>query len=328
MDSESEDVAKSYLGFADFEAKGASNVYEALAREVAVSPPALKFLCRLPAEKRQPNLLFAALQYLECLPPADGLTEMVLERAGDLEEVMRKRSTQTNEPGRCAALLPILARIGRPLAIIEVGASAGLCLLPDRYGYTYTTETGSITIPAPEAGAPQFECAAVGNVPLADRHPEIVWRRGLDLNPLDAGSKEDAAWLRALVWPEHEMRRQRLDKALTVAAVMPELRVVAGDLRDGLEGLLADVPAGAVPVVFHTAVLSYVKDLDERDAFQQRMLDSGAIWISNEAPKVLATTRSHTAPAKAGLSFLTCLNGVPQYWAAPYGDWLSDFSLA
>jgi hypothetical protein len=48
---------------------------------------------------------------------------------------MLAQSTQTNEPGRCAALLPMLARLPEPLALLEVGASAGLCLLPDFYTY-------------------------------------------------------------------------------------------------------------------------------------------------------------------------------------------------
>ena len=54
-----------------------------------------------------------------------------------LRAVMLERSTQTNEPGRCAALLPVLAGLPEPLALLEVGASAGLCLLPDFYGYDY-----------------------------------------------------------------------------------------------------------------------------------------------------------------------------------------------
>ena len=50
---------------------------------------------------------------------------------------MRERRTQTNEPRRCATLLPALAQLDGPLALLEVGASAGLCLYPDRYSYRY-----------------------------------------------------------------------------------------------------------------------------------------------------------------------------------------------
>jgi hypothetical protein len=57
----------------------------------------------------------------------------------DLRPVMLERSTQTNEPARCAALLPllVLVRLPQPLALLEVGATARLCLLPDFYAYDY-----------------------------------------------------------------------------------------------------------------------------------------------------------------------------------------------
>ena len=70
--------------------------------------------------------------------------------------VMLARRTQTNEAGRCAALLPVLARLPQPLALLEVGAAAGLCLLPDRYGYDY----GERRLPAPSPDAPVFPCRA------------------------------------------------------------------------------------------------------------------------------------------------------------------------
>ena len=59
----------------------------------------------------------------------------VLQDTETLRAVMLARSTQTNEHGRCAALLPVLAGLPEPLALLEVGASAGLCLLPDFYAY-------------------------------------------------------------------------------------------------------------------------------------------------------------------------------------------------
>src|SRR5260370_30875780 len=113
---------------------------------------------------------------------------------------MLARTTQTNEPGGCSALLPVLAQLPAPLALLEVGASAGLCLIPDRYGYDYGTQRIEPTASAGVA-APVFPCATRGGVPLPTRVPEIAWRTGLDLNPIDLHAAAEGAWLEALVWP-------------------------------------------------------------------------------------------------------------------------------
>jgi len=125
-------TAENYRAFAA-EAHGRSALYAELATAVADDPLVLTFLDKLPAAKRQPNPLFAAACYL-LGEPADlaALRRLVDGRADELGRTMLGRRTQTNEPARCATHLPVLALLPEPLALIEVGASAGLTLLVDR----------------------------------------------------------------------------------------------------------------------------------------------------------------------------------------------------
>jgi hypothetical protein len=231
---------------------------------------------------------------------------------------MLTRTTQTNEPGRCAALLPSLARIEGPLALIEVGASAGLCLLPDCYGYDWGRHR---LVPPARFGAtaPTFECEASENTPLPVRHPEIVWRAGLDLNPLDISNDDDLAWLETLVWPEHCERLARLRKAIRIAQ-SERPRVVAGDLRQDLSTLIAEAPRDATIVVFHTAVLSYVAEQSDRDAFAASMIDdTRVIWLSNEGPRIFPRFAAAAGPVKEGM-FLLAVDGRPVAWTGPHGQ--------
>jgi hypothetical protein len=70
----------------------------------------------------------------------------------------------------------------------------------------------------PAAEPPVFACAASEATPLPAAPPRIVWRAGLDLNPLDAADPAEAAWLETLVWPEQSKRLVRLRAALKIAA--------------------------------------------------------------------------------------------------------------
>src|ERR1035437_8601862 len=64
-------------------------------------------------------------------------------------------------------------------------------------------------------------CAVTGPAPLPERLSEVVWRAGLDLNPLQANSGDDRRWLASLIWPEQIDRAQRLDRALDLVAADP-----------------------------------------------------------------------------------------------------------
>src|SRR3984885_2429746 len=131
-------VAQSYRVFARREARGRSAAYEALAESVADDSAVVGFIASLPPGKRQPQLMFAAARYLLGAPPVIGsLGDLVRRYGAELTQVIMTRRTQTNEPARCAVLLPVLAGLPQPIALIDVGASAGLTLLFDRYSYDY-----------------------------------------------------------------------------------------------------------------------------------------------------------------------------------------------
>jgi len=275
-------TAENYRRFARREAAGRSAAYESLALAVADDEAVLGFLAGLPAGKRQPNLLFAAARYLlDAVPDVADLRHLVADRHDRLVEVMLDRRTQTNEPARCATMLPALWRLPQPLALIEVGASAGLTLLFDRYSYDY--DGSRVTGADPQA--PVLSCHLEGPVPLPGGVPEVIWRQGIDLNPLDPASDDDVRWLECLIWPGEEGRVGRLREAVAAARRHP-VTVRRGDLLDDLAAVVSEAPGDATLVVFHTAVLAYV-DVDKRAAFAEAVGAMGVTWLSNEAPGVL-----------------------------------------
>ena len=284
-------TAENYREWAQ-QARGRSPAYDLLATLVAGDGTILRFLDTLPPHKRQPNLLFAAARYLLGAPPdITTLRALVREDPAALAEVMLARRTQTNEPARCATLLPALAQLPSPLALIEVGASAGLTLLFDRYSYDYAGHllTGS------DPDAPTLRCVPRGPVPVPERLPVIAWRAGLDLNPLDVTDDDDVRWLSCLVWPGEEDRQERLAAAIATARRDPP-RVYRGDLLTDLPALAAQAPAGATLVIFHSAVLPYVAP-EDRGRFIDTVRGLPAVWLSNEAPGVVPGI---SAPAYPG----------------------------
>lgn len=315
-------IAARYIRFADHEVHGRSPLYEEIARAIASDGEVLAFLLTLPDEKRQPNLLLAAVRHLFGTAPGwASFRERLLANRAAVRDVMLQRATQTNEPARCATLLPVLARLPQPLALIEVGASAGLCLLPDHYGYDY----GRATIPPRERAAPVFACTVDGPTPLPAAVPDIVWRAGLDLNPVDPSDRAQVAWLETLVWPEQATRLANLRKAIAIAA-KARLRIVKGDLLgDDLARLCAEAPRNATRVIFHTAVLGYVAQPSGRQEFARRVASLCDVWVSNEAASALPDVASRTGRSRVPGRFVLSVNGAPVALSDPHGaslEWI------
>jgi hypothetical protein len=309
-------TAENYAEFGIRETRGVSPIYERLSLAVSQDADLLVLLDTLPPPKRQPNLLFGVVRLLggPVEDPA-AFRDYVLAYWPAVQAEMRVRATQTNEPGRCAVLLPVLAGLPQPLALVEVGASAGLNLYPDRYAYRYGDQRiGS--------GSPILECDATGIEQLPDRLPEVVWRAGLDLNPLDVTDPEDVAWLDALIWPEHAHRRDRLRAASAVAAADPPL-LVRGDAISDLPELAAKAPEGATLVVFHTSVLYQVPE-PQRSAFVDLVRGLPGHWISVEAPDVMGYDALPEQP-DSGFHNVIALDGTPLAWARAHGQGLNWF---
>jgi hypothetical protein len=292
--SDPNDVRTKYQRFAETECKGYSELYHALALAVAADDEMVGFIAGLPVD--QPNLFFASVQFL--LGPGrmprtgDELRELVRQRGDDIATLMQTRRTQTNEVGRCAVLLPALPP--GPLALVEVGASAGLCLLLDHFSY----EFGSARLGRASASV-HLQCRVTGRAPVPAALPKIAWRRGLDLHPVDVHDNDAIRWLQACVWADHRERRHRLEAALGVARTLPR-PVKPGDLVDDLPAVLAEAPADPQLVVFHSAALTYVTR-ERRQAFADALAEASKrrpiVWLSNEAPGVIPELTA-LAPAR------------------------------
>lgn len=314
-------TAENYRRFAAREARGRSPLYEQLAGGVADDPELLAFLADLPQEKRQPNLLLAAVRYLAGLQPGyDTFRAVVLDRRNEVAATILARRTQTNEPARCATLLPALASLRQPLALLEVGASAGLCLLPDRYSYDY----GTYRIDG-HPGAPVLACRCTGPVPIPRRPVEVVWRAGIDINPLDVTDPDDVCWLSCLVWPGEGDRAERLAAAIDLARRDPP-RLICGDLAERLAETAAGAPEQATLVVFHSVVLAYVSP-ERRAEFARTVTALEAVWFAQEDPDVLSGLpgfpHALPAPAPGPTSFLLTRDGQEALaYADGHGTWL------
>ena len=252
-------------------------LYAELGFEIARDPELLGLAAESQVNQPPPNMLFAAVQYLllggeqhelskhypilarETKPKGAAFPkfrDFCLTHRDAIVRLVRTRWTQTCVLRRCVCLLPSFARVfsatGQPLALLEVGPSAGLNLLWDRYRYDYRG--------GPKWGDPGSEllldAEKRGPAPLPELPDsiEVAWRMGVDLHPVDITDDDQVRWLRALIFPEHVERHAQMAAAIRIGRARPP-RLVEGDAVELLPELLEQAPQDTTLVVFATHAL-------------------------------------------------------------------------
>jgi len=203
---------------------------------------------------------------------------------------------QTNEVGRCAALifgfLAVAEETELPLRLLEVGASAGLNLRWDRYRYEGDGFAWG-PVDSPLTLAVELDGAAAPELPPA---VEIAARRGCDASPIDPATEEGELTLLTYIWPDQAERIARVRAALEVARAEP-VTLERESAATWAERMLAEPAPGQATVIYHSIVSQYLGDA-EREALFATIRAAGE-RATAEAP--LAWLRMEPADDRADL---------------------------
>lgn len=313
------DLSNRFMAFAEKECRGSSALYEHLSRKIAGDAELLELSSHARKGQPVPNLLLGAVHYLllkgvdhplrgfyssiEQTPrPAEAsfphFKHFCLEHRIQIIELLETKLVQTNEVRRCAYLFPLFNYIhelaGQPLAIIEIGTSAGFQLLWDHYSYTY----GDGIMYGSEHSEVKIHAAVKGDA-LPDFNKPMVpvsARYGLDLHVNDVTKAEDSLWMKALIWPEHHDRRDLFEGAVRcMKANREKISFIEGDGVGLLPEVKGTIPEGSAIVVFHTHVanqmppetkLQLLKNIEEiaktRDVFHlYNNMDDGNLHLDS-----------------------------------------------
>ena len=294
-----------------------------------------------PAARLQPLRLFTAVQYLlrtvvpehplahyyptleGPYPPDAGLIDAFRDLVSSHAEELATlccRPLRQDDPQAWAQVRPALSWVaarhpGRPVALVELGARAGLGLLLDRYRYDYGTALLG-------DGAVHLSCRALGATPQDLQHPlEVGSRVGIDRDPTHADDTDAVQWLLSGVWPEDVAGLDRLEAALAVLREV-EVDLRTGDLFDLLPEVLASAPEDQLPVVFGSGVLSAASERD-RARLPELLAASGRdlVWVMAEPadwsvplvssdPDTLADSETLADPEVGALTAVTLRAGA------------------
>jgi len=266
------ELAETFRKFAVLECRDRSASYECWASHIAEDEELLRIAAfgRTPI----PNLFLAVVQLLVLENPVCELAQyyasvnrnplpaeagwgrfrnFCLKNRHEIVQLMRARTTQTNEVRRSAylaAAFNVVWKMGgnKPLALIEIGTSAGLSLCFDKYAF----RIGDNVLGNRESSLILAVESRGQMIPPIPRPPLTIGPRiGIDLRPIPPDDAEGFSWLNALIWPEHHDRRVELAAALQIAANVPR-QLIAGDAVAILGDVLRGVPPEYTLCVFQT----------------------------------------------------------------------------
>lgn len=268
---------RSFIQFAEAEAKNSSPLYYFLSKRIAEDEDLMEIIREIPITQPKPNLFFGAMHYLvskstdplrayypSCTDnpsPVEfsfpAFKRFALEHKQQLLELFHTRFVQTNEVNRCTFLYPLFFEIAkkknRHLTLIEIGTSAGLLLSPDVYNYQIKNGETTILIEQ-DQHAPLLSSINLGELLPEMKGNLLIERRiGIDLNVIDLESDEDRDWMIALIWPEHSVRRERFKKAAEISMKI-EKEFYQGDLLEIVPNLFKTLSANTEIIIFHTHV--------------------------------------------------------------------------
>lgn len=345
------DLAELQLRFHHFGRTTASRapLYSRLSAAIADDREVARLLTSAPEPQQLPVLFFAAVHWLLlagngpelaafypnlaaaplATDPYPTFRAFVVNHQPELQDLISRKRTQTNEVGRCASFLPALGMVASecgPLALVDVGTSGGLNLLLDRFSYEY--------LPGGVVGTHadvHLACATRGNVPVPRSLPDIRAAIGIDRDPIDVTDEEAARWLEACVWPDQLDRFERLVAAIGVARSDPP-DVRHGDAIEDLARTVEEAALSAHPVVTNSWVLNYLTG-EQRTRYVATLDAVGAArdlsWVIAESP---AETPELPVPINDADKHLTVLSLVT--WRSgkrmarrlgtthPHGFWL------
>lgn len=307
-------------------------LYALLCRHVAEQPALLALMANAPPQQQRPNLLLAALHDLilrdheegrlasalahwypsvgghrdPCDPAlGEALAAFANQHHAALAALIRQRPTQTNEVGRCAVLRPALTHLAAqhhlPLALFDLGCSAGLNLWVDQHPLRYRDPPSSATSPvAASSDEDATACTVLGVRQPPGRSIALETlreRAGCDPLLLDVQNNEDMRWLRACLWPSAPARQHRLEAAIALARRHMGVATLTKtkDSLAALDAWLVRLPTDRVAVLFHSWVCAYFNDAELvafgtamrarlYEAAQRHALGQGPamVWLSAE----------------------------------------------